>query len=173
MEFNVAVALVIFVVVFAILPVALECFEGIWGPYIYISVVISPVSDAYMLNLVPYGIDEDVIVLVFWNTSFPHQITALVLAEFPVCARVVLFHEFPPGNVLAVYRSPHRGNSRAKRGPRTFREDAISVTRATCRGTGKREEALLSSTLKFLSANVGPSTKFYHLVPRLEGDNSH
>ena len=53
MEFNVAVALVIFVIAFAVLPDALECLEGIWGPYIHISVAVSPVPQAYALNFVP------------------------------------------------------------------------------------------------------------------------
>ena len=106
MEFNIAVASVLFVALFGISWVALEYFEGILGPYIYISVAISPVPDAYMLDFVPKGIDEDVIVLVFWSFSFFHEIIASVLTEFQVCAQVVLFHEFPPGNLLAVYKEP-------------------------------------------------------------------
>lgn len=64
MEFNVAVAPVLSVALFVIPQVALEYSEGILGPYVYISVAISPVPDAYMLDFVPEGIDEDVRVLV-------------------------------------------------------------------------------------------------------------
>lgn len=109
MEFNVAVTPVLFVALLVIPPVTLDYFEGILGPYIYISVAISPVPDAYMLDFVPEGIDEDVIVPVFWSFSSFHEIIASVLIEFPACAQVVLFHEFPPGKVLAMYLEPTQG----------------------------------------------------------------
>lgn len=53
MEFNAAVAPVLFVALLVIPPVTLDYFEVILGPYIlvYISVAISPVPDAYMLDL--------------------------------------------------------------------------------------------------------------------------
>lgn len=105
-EFNVAVAAMFSVALFVTLLVALEDFEGMLGPYIYISVTISPLPEAYMLDFVPQGIDEGVIVPVFWSSSFPHEIIAFVVAEFPACAQVVLLHEFPPGKVLAVYKQP-------------------------------------------------------------------
>lgn len=109
MEFNVAVTPVLFVALFVIPPVTLDYFKGIVDPYIYISVAISPVPDAYMLDFVPEGIDEDVIVPVFWSFSSSHEVIASVLIEFQVCAQVVLFHEFPPGKVLAVYLEPTKG----------------------------------------------------------------
>lgn len=88
------------------------------GPYIYVSVRISPLPEANMLDFVPQGIDEDVTVPVLWSFSFPHEIVAFVVAELPACAQVVLLHERPPGQVLAVDQQPaehkQQGQERAE-----------------------------------------------------------
>ena len=106
MEFNVTIAPVLFVALFVIPLVAPEYFEGILGPHVDVSVAISPVPDACMLNFVPKGIDEDVIVLASESFSFSHEVITSVLTEFQACAQMMLFHEFLPGKVLAVYKEP-------------------------------------------------------------------
>ena len=113
-ELNVAVTALPSVALPVTLLVALQYFEGMLGPYVYISGMVSPLPEANTLDSVPKAIDEDVMAPVLGSFSFPHERIAFVVAEFPARAQVVLCHEFPPGRALAADQQPAYGNQQGQ-----------------------------------------------------------